>query len=50
VFLPWFMRTAPNPISEPTQCPSINIGQYRLFSLMGDLNPFSGFRQLATGC
>jgi hypothetical protein len=47
VFLPWFMRTAPNTISEPTQSPSTNIGRY---TLMGDLNPFSGFRAPATGC
>jgi hypothetical protein len=47
VLLPWFMRTAPNTVSEPTQSPSTNIGRY---SLMGDLNPFPGFRQPATGC
>ena len=47
VFLPWFMRTAPNTISEPTQSPSTNIGRY---TLMGDLNPFAGFREPATGC
>jgi len=45
--LPWFMRTAPNTISEPTQSPSTDIGRY---TLMGDLNPFPGFRQPATGC
>ena len=47
VFLPWFMRTAPNTISEPTQSLSTNIGRY---TFMGDLNPFAGFRQPATGC
>src|SRR6266545_4457598 len=47
VFLPWFLRVAPNTISEPTQNPSTNIGRY---TLMGDLNPFPGFRQPATGC
>jgi hypothetical protein len=47
VFLPWFMRTAPNTVSEPTQTPSANVGRY---TLMGDLNPFAGFRQPATGC
>jgi hypothetical protein len=47
VFLPWFMRTAPNTVSEPTQAPSTNIGRY---TLMGDLNPFPGFRAPATGC
>ncbi len=46
-FLPWFMRTAPNAVSEPTQSPSTNIGRY---TFMGDLNPFAGFRQPATGC
>ncbi len=45
--LPWFMRTAPNNVSEPTQSPSTNVGRY---TLMGDLNPFPGFRQPATGC
>jgi hypothetical protein len=45
--LPWFMRTSPNTISEPTQSPSANIGRY---TFMGDLNPFPGFRQPATGC
>ena len=49
VFLPWFMRLAPNYISEPTQSPSTNIGRY---TLMGDLNPFASslFHQPATGC
>jgi len=47
VFLPWFMRTAPNNISEPTQSASTNVGRY---TLMGDLNPAPGFRQPATGC
>ena len=46
-FLPWFMRTAPNNVSESTQSPSTNIGRY---TLMGDLNPFAGFRAPATGC
>ena len=46
-FLPWFMRTAPNTVSEPTQSTSANVGRY---TLMGDLNPFPGFRQPATGC
>jgi hypothetical protein len=46
-FLPWFMRVAPNTISEPTQSASTNVGRY---TLMGDLNPFAGFRQPATGC
>ncbi len=46
-FLPWFMRSSPNTVSEPTQSPSANIGRY---TFMGDLNPFPGFRQPATGC
>jgi len=47
VYLPWFMRTAPNHVSEPTQSASTNVGRY---TFMGDLNPFPGFRQPATGC
>jgi hypothetical protein len=47
VYLPWFMRLAPNLISEPTQSASTNVGRY---TLMGDLNPFPGFRAPATGC
>jgi hypothetical protein len=47
VFLPWFMRLAPNNISEPTQSPSTSVGRY---TFMGDLNPFPGFHQPATGC
>lgn len=47
VFVPWFLRLAPNTMSEPTQVPSTNIGRY---TLMGDLNPFPGFRVPATGC
>jgi hypothetical protein len=47
VFLPWFVRSSPNLISQPTQTASANIGRY---SFMGDLNPFPGFRQPATGC
>jgi hypothetical protein len=47
VFLPWFMRSSPNTVSEPTQSTTANIGRY---TLMGDLNPFPGFRQPATSC
>jgi hypothetical protein len=47
VYLPWFMRLAPNTVSEPTQISSTNIGRY---TFMGDLNPFPGFRESATGC
>jgi hypothetical protein len=46
-YLPWFMRTHPNTISEPTQTASTNVGRY---TLMGSLNPFPGFRAPATGC
>ena len=37
VSLPWYMRVAPNTISELTQSPSQNIGRY---PLMGDLTRF----------
>jgi hypothetical protein len=47
VFLPWYMRTSPNTVSEPTQSAADNGGRY---TLMGDLNPFPGFRAPATGC
>jgi hypothetical protein len=47
VFLPWFMRLAPNYVSEPTQSPSTNVGRY---TLMGDLNQVPGFQQPSTGC
>jgi len=46
VMLPWFMRVAPNTISEPTQTPSPNIGRY---TFMGDLNTF-GFDVPSGGC
>jgi hypothetical protein len=46
-YLPWFMRTSPNTISEPTQTASANVGRY---TLMGSLNPFRGFKAPATGC
>jgi hypothetical protein len=47
VFLPWFARTSPNTTSELTQSPSANLGRY---TLLGDLNPYAGFRAPATGC
>jgi hypothetical protein len=47
VFLAWFMRLAPNTVSEPTQSSSTNIGRY---TFMGDLNPLPDFRQPATDC
>jgi hypothetical protein len=43
--LPWFMRTNPNGVSEVNQS-----GTNGRYTLMGDLNPFPGFRQPATGC
>lgn len=42
--LPWFMRLTSNTVSEPTASGN---GRY---TFMGDLNPFPGFRQPATGC
>jgi len=45
VYLPWFMRTAPNNVSEPNQITAG--GRY---TLMGDLNRFPGFHMGATGC
>ncbi|MDX6459873.1 MAG: hypothetical protein QOE55_3570 [Acidobacteriaceae bacterium] len=47
VHLPWFMRLAPNTVSEPTQTSSTNIGRY---TFMGNLNPFPDFQQPAMGC
>jgi hypothetical protein len=47
VFLPWFMRSSPNTISEPTQTPTANVGRY---TLMGSLNRYAGFGVPATGC
>jgi hypothetical protein len=47
VFMPWFIRLAPNLVSQLTQTPSANVGRY---TFMGDLNPYPGFRAPATGC
>ncbi|MGN6333007.1 MAG: hypothetical protein ACTHOD_15375 [Motilibacteraceae bacterium] len=47
VFLPWFARQSPNTTSQPTQSKSSTIGRY---TFMGDLNPYPGFREPATGC
>jgi hypothetical protein len=47
VFLPWFMRSNPNTISEPTQTSTASGGRY---TLMGTLNQFPGFGVPATGC
>jgi hypothetical protein len=45
--LPWFMRLAPNTVSEPTQTPSPNIGRY---TFMGHLEGFAGFNVPSEGC
>lgn len=45
VFLPWYMRTSPNNVSEPVQG-----GTDGRYTLLGALNPFPGFRTVATGC
>jgi hypothetical protein len=45
VYLPWFMRTSPNTVSEANQTTAG--GRY---TLMGDLNRFAGFHTVATGC
>jgi hypothetical protein len=42
-FLPWFMRTSPNHVSQPTQS-NPAVGRY---TFMGDLNPFPFFHQPA---
>lgn len=47
VFLPWFMRTSPNGVSEATQTATPNGGRY---TFMGTLNRFAGFGVPATGC
>jgi hypothetical protein len=44
-FLPWFMRTSPNNVSELNQS-----GTGGRYTFMGDLNPFPSFRVPATGC
>jgi len=45
VHLPWFVRLAPNLVSEPTQTATTNIGRY---TFMGTLNPFAAFTHPAT--
>jgi hypothetical protein len=44
---PWFLRLAPNNISEPTQSFSTNIGRY---TFTGDLNQLPDVQQPATDC
>jgi hypothetical protein len=46
VFLPWFMRTSPNNVSQPTQSDA-TAGRY---TFMGDLNRVSIFHQAGNGC
>jgi hypothetical protein len=45
-FLPWFMRTAPNDMSQPTQSDP-TAGRY---TFLGDLNPFPLFHQPPPSC
>jgi len=45
VLLPWFARQSPNTTSQPIQH-----GTDGRYTFMGDLNPYQGFRQPATGC
>jgi hypothetical protein len=45
-FLPWFMRTSPNHVSQRTQT-NATAGRY---TFMGDLNRVAAFHQPATGC
>jgi hypothetical protein len=45
VFLPWFARQAPNTTSEQLQ--GGTTGRYTFF---GNLNPYPGFQEPATGC
>jgi hypothetical protein len=48
-FLPWFVQTSPNDVSEPVQSDPSNTDDGR-YTLMGDLNPFPDFSGPATGC
>jgi hypothetical protein len=47
VTLPWFMRLAPNLVSEPTQTPTGNVGRY---TLMGSLDTYAGLTGPAPTC
>ena len=47
VFLPWFMRTSPNDVSEPTQTESAGVGRY---TFLGDLNGVAIFHHASIGC
>jgi hypothetical protein len=46
VLLPWFMRSP----SDATGTEANQSGNGGRYTFMGDLNPFDGFRQPATGC
>ena len=46
VFLPWFMRTSPNDVSQPTQSDP-SVGRY---TFLGDLNGIWRFRQPPPSC
>jgi hypothetical protein len=45
-FLPWFMRTTPNHVSQPSQSDATK-GRY---TFMGDLNPLPYFHQPPASC
>jgi hypothetical protein len=47
VMLPWFLRLAPNAMSELSQTASQSVGRY---TFMGDLNRSPGFDGPAPGC
>jgi hypothetical protein len=47
VTLPWFMRLAPNLVSEPTQTPTANVGRY---TFMGSLDNYAGLTGPAATC
>lgn len=44
VFMPWFMRLNPSPAQ------AVQSGTGGRYTLMGSLNPYSGFKVPATGC
>ena len=44
VFMPWFMRLNPSPAQ------AVQSGTGGRYTLMGSLNPYSGFKMPATGC
>jgi hypothetical protein len=44
VFMPWFMRL------NPSTSQAVQVGTGGRYTLMGSLNPYSGFKMPATGC